>query len=945
MKAVKEKKQSSFFKENKFILIAGLCAFAIMVLVYFCYDLIPFGNMTILRMDLYHQYGPLFAELYDRLTSGGSLLYSWESGLGGSFLGNFLNYLSSPLSLIVFLFGHENITEAISVMILLKAVLSACTFSYYLKNSFRKNDATISAFGVLYAFCGYFVAYYWNVMWLDAMYLFPLIILGIEKIIKKGRPALYCVSLALMFIANYYMAYMVCIFSVLYFLTYYFANYPLTQKFSVSSTGEPKKENIIKKLKNSVFFCAGWKFAFYSLLAVGLVAIILLPLIEVLSASSATSGSAPTDYKKYFTAFDFLANHLSATEPTIRSSGSDVLPNVYCGILTLLLVPLYLFCKKIPVREKIAYTTLLAVLYFSFSINYLNFFWHGFHFPNDLPYRFSFMYSFVLLQMAFKAFTHLKEFTGKQILAVGISLVGFIVLTEKLTSKNVDNITLLISLVFAVGYTVILHLFRDKRFTASVVSVLLLCAVVSEVALGNTNKYSMNQSKTNYTSDYTAFREVKEKLDAEDSSFYRMELTHLRTRMDPCWYNYNGVSVFSSMAYEKTANLQQDIGMFGNYINSYTYNLQTPVYNAMFGLKYIVDNQDTTMNTLLYKELFTVDKFTAYENIYDLPIAFACNNDVVDWTSNTFNDPFLAQQEWFYFATGVDNVFRKLQIQYVDYNNVAELSDNELATGEMNFKKLNSSASGSITFELTPERSENVYIYIKSSKMDTATVSANLFTKTINTSDGYIADIGLRSAGETITVELPIKNTESEGGLEFYAYSLDTSAFKKGYNILADDGQFEITSYSDTELIGSLTAKENEIVFTSIPYDENWYIYVDGKCLFSEDILAVSDGLLAFRVGAGAHTVTMRYASAGLNAGSTVTIISILLATLLIIFRRREWLFYKPKCIAKWKSFSTALDADTNINQPKESPSENSLAEYLDLDIIVEEKRKPTEDN
>lgn len=945
MKTAKLKKQNSVLKENKFVFVSGLCALAVMVLVYFCYDLIPFGDMTILRMDLYHQYGPLFAEFYDRLTSGGSFLYSWESGLGGSFLGNFLNYLSSPLSFIVLLFGHENITEAISVLILIKAVFSACTFSYYLKNSFEKNDVTVAAFGVLYAFCGYFVAYYWNVMWLDAMYLFPLIILGIEKIIKRGRPALYCVTLALTFLTNYYMAYMVCIFSVLYFLTYYFANFPLSQKFTEPMADASKKPNIFQKLKNSVFFCAGWKFAFYSLLAVGLVAVILLPLVEVLSASSATSGSAPTDYKKYFTAFDFLANHLSATDPTIRSSGSDVLPNVYCGILTLLLVPLYLFCKKIPVREKIAYTCLLAVLYFSFAINYLNFFWHGFHFPNDLPYRFSFMYSFILLQMAYKAFIHLKEFSGKQILTVGISLVGFIVLAEKITSKNVDNVTLLISLVFAVGYTVILHLFRDRRFTASVVSVLLLCATVSEIALGNTNKYSMNQSKTNYASDYTAFREVKDKLDAENDSFYRMELTHLRTRMDPSWYNYNGVSVFSSMAYEKTANLQQDIGMFGNYINSYTYHLQTPVYNAMFGLKYIVDNESNSMNTLLYKELFTVDKFTAYENIYALPIAFACNSDVVDWTSDTHGDPFLAQQEWFYFATGVNNVFRKLPIQYADYDNVSELSDNELATGDMSFKKINSSANGSITLELKPERSENVYVYIKSSKIDTVTVTANLFSKTVNAGDGYIVDLGLRSAGETITVTLPVKSTENEGALEFYAYALDSSAFKKGYSLLADEGQMDITSFNDTEIIGSLTANENEVVFTSIPYDENWYIYVDGKRVFKEDILAVSDGLLAFRVGAGTHTVTLRYASAGLSTGSIITIISILLATLLIIFRRREWLFYKMNRIEKWNRFSGTEDAVPTDDIASPIQSDNSLAEYLDLDIIVEEKRKPTEDN
>ena len=307
MEKLKQKKKDTFFNRNKFVLLSGVCALGVMLLVFYCYDLIPFGDMTILRMDLYHQYGPLFAELYDRITSGGSFLYSWNSGLGSSFLGNFLNYLSSPLSLIVVVFGHENITEAISCLILLKAVLSACSFTYYLKSSIGKNNAATAAFGVLYAFCGYFVAYYWNVMWMDAMYLFPLVILGIEKIIKKGRPGLYCIALMLTFVTNYYMAYMVCVFSVLYFLTYYFSNYPLTKTFT--QVDPTQKTSLFKKLRNSVFFSSGWKFAFYSVIAVGLVAVLMFPLIEVLSSSSATSGTAPTEYKKYFAVFDFLANH------------------------------------------------------------------------------------------------------------------------------------------------------------------------------------------------------------------------------------------------------------------------------------------------------------------------------------------------------------------------------------------------------------------------------------------------------------------------------------------------------------------------------------------------------------------------------------------------------------------------------------------------------------
>lgn len=343
VKKKKETKFSLFLKNNKYILISALIAFAVMQLVYFCFSLIPYGDMTILRMDLYHQYGPLFAELYDRLTSGESLIYSWNSGLGSSFLGNFYNYLSSPVTLLILFFGHKNIPEAIAAMIAVKAMLSAGSFTYYIKKSLGRHDPTTAAFGILYAFCGYFVAYYWNLMWLDAMVLFPVILLGIEKIINKGKPTLYCISLALMFFANYYMAYMICIFAVLYFLTYYFANYSIEQKFNRALS---KKAPLAKRLSNSLFWSSGVKFAFYSIVAVLLAAFVVIPLITILTDSSATSSGSPAEYKKYFSTFDFLANHLASSEPTIRSSGTDVLPNVYCGVLTLLLVPLFLFCKK-----------------------------------------------------------------------------------------------------------------------------------------------------------------------------------------------------------------------------------------------------------------------------------------------------------------------------------------------------------------------------------------------------------------------------------------------------------------------------------------------------------------------------------------------------------------------------------------------------------------------
>ena len=624
---------SQRFYENRFVWISFAASALVMLLVYICFELIPFGSRTILRMDLYHQYGPLFAELYERLVGGESLIYSWDTGLGSSFLGNFYNYLSSPLSVIILLFGHSNIPEAIATMILLKAALASAAFAYYLKRSTGKNDATISAFGVLYSFCGFFIAYYWNVMWLDAMLLLPLIALGIEQIIKKGRFWLYTAALALTMLSNYYMAFMVCIFAVLYFLVYYFSHYEITARFS-GLQPEGEKRSLWSRMKNSRFLQSGFRFAGGSILSGGIAAFALIPTYFILQACSATSGTFPEKYASYFTIFDFLANHFASVTPTIRSSGEDVMPNVYCGAIVLILIPLYLFAKSISKREKVMHLSLLVFFYFSFNTNFLNYIWHGFHFPNDLPYRQSFLYSFILLIMAYQVLMRLKEYSTKEIAGVGLAVMAYVVIVQKITSKNVDELSVILTLILIAIYVLVMVLMKDKRYQSSAVAVLLLCCVVTEAAAANTDNYSMDQPKSNYVSDLPDFQAVKKQLDErENGGFYRMELTNLRARMDPAWYHYNGVSTFSSMAYEKVSNLQSRLGMFGNFINSYTYHLQTPIYNSMFGLKYIVNNTvEVDPDAALYTKLpIAQGKFTAYENNYALPIAFRVNDPKISF--------------------------------------------------------------------------------------------------------------------------------------------------------------------------------------------------------------------------------------------------------------------------------------------------------------------------
>ena len=880
------------FAENSYCWLALLCTAGIMMLVYYCYNLIPFGDKTILRMDLYHQYGPLFAEFYDRVTNLKSFLYSWQTGLGSPFLGNFFNYLSSPSAIIMLLLGHENMPEAIAGMILTKAAFSAFSFTYYLKRSQERHDYTSAAFGVLYAMCGYFIAYYWNVMWIDAMVYFPMVILGIERIIRHRKPGFYIAFLALTLVSSYYMGYMTCIFSVLYFIIYYFSNFEggslhESTPYTLDEKGK-KKYTFKSKLKGSLFLRSGFTFAFSSLAAAGLVAFALLPTFFILQNCSATSGTFPSEYRSYFSIFDFLANHIASVDPTIRSSGEDVLPNVYCGIATLMLVPMYFFTKSISLKEKISNVALLGILFFSFNTNFLNYIWHGFHYPNDLPYRFSFMYSFILLMMAYKTFTRLHEFSGRGILGAGFAVIGSIILIQEIGSKNVEEISILISLVFVVTYCLVFALMKDKKYQQSAVAVLLLCCVIGEIACANTDRYSMDQPKQNFVGDYSDFRELKEQLDEHNGGddMYRMDLTYNRARMDPAWYGFNGVSTFSSMAYERLSNVQSDLGMYGNYINSYTYHLQTPVYNMMHSMKYVVDNNDdVTVETDYFDELMTVGKFTAYENKYWLPIGFGVNDEISEWVTDITN-PFVAQGDWFEYATGVSDVFGMMNIDEVQYYNMDEITSG-LDTGDIYFTKTGS-GEGELTFILKTEETRHCYLYVKSSDFDEISVTSNGEEHTQYIDEPYIYDLGVVSPDEEVIVFMQIESAEY-GYIDFYPYYVDDAKLNEGYEILRSRS-LNIESFEETNIKGTVKVNEDCTFFTSVPYDTGWSVKVDGVELEDSQITALADSYLCFALSEGEHTIELSYMPDGLIIGAGVSVFTViaLIAAAIIFKKRRE---------------------------------------------------------
>ncbi len=870
--SVKQSKTYKIFYKNRYVFLTTVLATACIAVIYVIFSVFPFGSITVMRMDLYHQYGPLFAELYDRIVEHKSLLYSWNTGGGSSFLGNYLNYLSSPLSFLIFLFDKEDISYAITFIVALKCILSATSFSYYLKKSFNKDNYFLSAFGILYAFSAYFLAYYWNVMWLDAMIMLPLIALGIEKIFKTGDIKLYTVSLVILFFANYYMGYMCCIFAVLYFFVCFINTYSNDGKLNKNAVYEKKYST--KALMNNVFINRGVKFAFASIIAALICAITLVPVFMILKNSSATSGTFPQTFKSYFDLLDLITSHFALLETTIRSSGDNVLPNIYTGILTFILLPLFLVNNKIKLKEKATYVVLIIFFVFCFNNNCAEYIWHAFHFPNDLPYRYSYMYSFIIAVMGYKTILNFKGIKVKDIAYTGLAIISFVIICQKFLTNKMTNSTIYATIIFVTLWCGFLFLLKNKNAQKKTVSFVLVTFILCETIISSIVGLPLNQDNKNYKENYKTYTNAINYIDNKDSGFYRTELCYLNTRMDPAYYGYNGISVFSSMAYESYSQLQSSLGMQGNKVNSYTYNTQTPVYNMMFNIKYLIQTDvSLAPSSNLYKKIYTTSdkKSNVYESKYNLPIAYCVNSKIDDWVTDEGN-PFEIQSDFVKLATGYSNLFKPVEYNSTDFDAVS--GDDVTENGTYWLEKSDSSSNyGTETVSLSPTIDGNLYLYVKSSDLKTITVNSEKVSDITQSMEyAYILDLGYHNKGDEVLVTLDASTMESEStSFDFYCYTADDTVVKNMYNSLAGNS-LNVESYSDTTIKGTVNAKENCYLYSSIPYDDGWSVYVDGK---KAETFEIGGTLLAIELTPGQHKIEYKYFPVGFLYGIIISAVTV----------------------------------------------------------------------
>ncbi len=835
-------------RPNDGLKIAFFIPMVIMVIIFIQRGIFPFGDESFLRTDMYHQYAPFFSEFQHKLRNGGSLLYSWDIGMGVNFAALYAYYLASPMNWLILLCPKSLVIEFMTYMIVFKIGLSGLTFAWYLRKHCNTDAIGVGFFGIFYALSGYMAAYSWNIMWLDCILLFPLIMYGLEKLVKEGTGFLYCITLGLSILSNYYISIMICIFMVLYFGALL----------------------IMEKMEDwEDYTDACIRFAVYSLLAGAMAAVVLLPEIYALQSTASGDFNFPKTLTSYFTIFDMIARHLVCVETEI---GLDHWPNIYCGVAILMFFLLYVVCKKISVKERAVYCGLLLIFFASFSTNILNFIWHGFHYPNSLPARQSFIYIFLILFVGFRAYMYLDETPKKHINMAFLGSVCFVLLAEKLIdAKHFHFSIFYVAIIVLAMYAGVLHLYKcEKRALAAFLALIL----VSVEAAANTAVTSVTiTSREAYTRDNEDVQFLMDMVEPTDD-FYRVEKKTRKTKNDGAWMNFPSVSLFSSTANADLTEFFKRMGCEAS-TNSYSITGSTPLVDSLVSIKYALYSEEVP-NTELWAYMKESGETYLYENLYTLPLGFVL--------------PFSVEDNWQF-----------------KMNNPAEVQNDLCQTmgTEKVLEWIDSHTSGkNCTF--TPDTDGYYYVYVSNKKVKSVKASVPSGSKTFNNTDrGYLLELGSLIAGNQVT--LTSQTDDQDMKCEVYRFS--DSAMISLYEKL-NQTPLKLTSWEDTKLEGTVNAAERGVLFTSIPYEKGWTVKVDGEVVETEKIF---EAFLSIQVPAGEHTITFEYFPAGLKPGIIITLVSVaILAMLFVVDRIMERRYQEKKAARKAAAALETMNADAD---------------------------------
>ncbi|MBR6879854.1 MAG: YfhO family protein [Clostridiales bacterium] len=848
-------------------LVRVLCfafPFLTVVTVFSILGIFPVGDRTILTVDLYHQYCPFLYELKQKILDGGSLFYSWNCGLGNEYYAAFANYSASPLNIFVLLFSYKAIPVFIAFITAVRAGLASLFMSFLLSDTDdRRCDLITVVFGSSYALCGWFFTDFWNIMWCDAFVMLPLIVLGLRKLMKEGKYLLYTLSLAVCIASNYYAGYFICIFLVL------LAPVLCITMFNVTKDETDPDRLCVRK----VLTCAG-RFALASLIAGLMAAFIVIPTYLILQHSSATGDEFVKDFNLTGNLFDFMGRLLVAANPNIR----DGMANVASGTVPVLMLPLFFMAPKesgITKRHKFGYAFLLIFMYLSFTNRTLNFIWHGFHFPNQIPYRQSFIMCFLIITVAHMTVRILRTIPPSILTAVLTGEFIFLVLFEKFGEGNEGYTQIGLSLLFLlIQGSVLCAVRRGRNRSFSFYEILLMSTMMVEmfftvlVAMATVRG---NEGFTGYEF-YGKNREIikthTEEIEGTEGhrSFERTEVYPNNICDIQSVYDIKGMSIFSSTARESFVKYMRNFGFHNNGINGLRNAGLTRVTATLLGIRNLATIENTKTVPAIFDLEWSDGEVLFYGNPDALSVGYIVSDEILDYEPDFGMTDNFAKTNLLVRSMGVDkDVYTPIQTIHDSTEN-AVYSGVVGNTASYGITDPNSPASITVRINNAPEDAD-IYIRFDSTKGGNVTIDREGDESITFEIRSYQTICLGKFDGREIKAKVTYQ-TPPSGSIRLNSYALD----KEGYDAMVSRlsrSQLDVSYYNDTTIAGKIDVKEEGFLLLTVPYTEGFTLTVDGK---REELVSVQDALCGVHLTKGHHEIVLKYEPQGFGTGMWLTL-------------------------------------------------------------------------
>lgn len=860
------------------MVISFLIPVLLYTIFYIIKDVFPFGDSSMYAIDLDQQYSDFFQYYRTTLLSGdwSAIGHSFTKGLGGGMVGTWSYYLLSPFNLVLLLFPQHLLAPAVSIMMILKLGTTGAAFQYLLGRLHGDANWKSVTYSVSYTLIAFFSVYHMNVIWIDALVFLPFVVWGVEKLTRGGSYFLYTFWLALIIVTNYYMGFMVCIFMVLYFI------------YAVVKNNHSRKA-AIQSIK---------QFTIGSILAGALTAVVLVPTVHALSISKGAAEAPTLEWTLAYPIQDILSKFVFGAFNLEQLP--EGLPNVFIGSLGLIMAICFFFDKAISKRERLTAAGITLFLLLSMNVEALNVLWHGGQYPVWFPYRFSYMFSFLLLLLGYQTFRKPLHFSLRYavigVFSTSVALSYLLYNIQTFEFLHIGTIWITFGIV-----TVMLLVLLLLHQYPKIMTPLLIILAIGELSANTVyNLKSVPYTQQTHIAEYLEkTKPAVQSVAPKDNEFYRSNNLFQRSANDSMQLGYYGLSHFNSTLESSTANLLGSLGI-PEFQNGTANVSGSQFTDALFGIRYHFatdpDSHYTTKDDAFledldnypinysaqpaslrqdlryYNHVDTFDDILVYENPNALPLGFAVNSAVSDVSLSEEASPTTNQETLSSAMLGREQkLYEEVTDTLVDVKLENVTGKEKDGTTTYNRNDMEEDASVSYVFDIPtndPYYLVGTHIFGESIEI---TVNDVYLTYTKGSHAPYMNNLANQQADETVTFTIHFMEDLDKINVEAPTIVRSRNDIVPEIADELRQQPFDIETFDQSHITGSMdTTTADQLALFTIPYDTGWSAKVNGE---DADIFPViDDSLIALALPeAGHYEIELEYNIPGLLPGLLVS--------------------------------------------------------------------------